>query len=131
MTAANGDEERTAVLRRLAWLGANLLLGYCAAFPLTAGAVMWSYAQAEILGNRAAPFGNDNAVITSVFAVLGLALVTAVFVPANRALRRSLRGPRPAVFWTVSCVLLLIPFTVFITCTNRTIPALLGRGILW
>jgi uncharacterized membrane protein YhaH (DUF805 family) len=122
----------TRLLRaHVTWLAANLVLGYCATFPLLAGVLLEEYGEAEILGDQAAPFHYEEAALTLCFFVVGIAFVTTVFAVANRRLRRSLASWHPAAFWLVSIALQIVPFIWFMWGTDRSFWALLGRGVLW
>lgn len=114
-----------------AWAVVNLTLGYFAAFPLLFAVLSGQYLRAKLGGEVPAPFHATEAMVSAGVAVVLGGLVVALSASANRWLRRRL--PRwPAVaFWAVTVALQLVPFTWFMLGTDRSFPALLGRGLLW
>jgi hypothetical protein len=128
-------DKASTLTRRLnstaAWLAVNLALGYCATFPLTTAVVLWSYVRARVWGSEAAPFDGLEAEVASVFVIVGTLCVAGAFVVANRRARRMFSSPSATAFWVSAGVIQLAPFALFMTCTDRTFPALLGRGLLW
>jgi hypothetical protein len=126
------DEVGTPSLRPrtiLTWVVVNLVLGYCAIFPLVTAVMTGSYVQAKIWGDQAAPFGSQEAAIAVVIIIIGAILLVSAFVVANRALRRRLQSWRPATFWLPAIAVQLAPFVWFMTCTDRTIPVMLGMSL--
>jgi hypothetical protein len=115
------------------WAASNLALGYLATAPLITAVVLSYYIRARVWGTVAAPYhGAEAEASVAVIVVLGTVLA-AVTVAANRALRRQpgLATWPAAGFWLATIAVQLIPFAWFMLATDRTIPALLGRGLLW
>lgn len=126
----------TGTRARRGWVGAgwaatNLALGYLATFPLVTAVVFSYYLRAKIWGTVPAPYHRLEAEVSAVVIVgLGGLLVVASSA-INRSLRRKLSGWPALGFWSATVAVQLVPFTWFMLATDRTFPALLGRGWCW
>lgn len=115
----------------LAWLGANLLLGYLWILPLGTAHTFTYYVRAVRWNTVVAPYGRDGATANVIFIVVATtALVTASILINRRHLRRLLAarppGPPTAVAVVATAVVQILPFAVFMLATDRTFPPLLG-----
>lgn len=103
----------------LCWLAANLVLSYCAMFPLLFIAAMSTGA---IDSGEVAP--------TVVVTAAGTVVVLGAFVGANLALRSRLRSWRWYTFWFPAIVMQFVPFALFrLFDTPGLISTVLGNGL--
>lgn len=117
----------TRLVASPAWLVTNLVLGWCAIFPLVSAVLMWDYVKAKLGGNAPDPFDSGEHGIAVAMFVIGIAFLVAEFGLANWMLRRWLRSWPAVHFWLGALIIQLVPFVWFMTATDRTVGILVGR----
>lgn len=119
---AAGRRRLARVRAALGWLAVNALLGYLLAWPLAFGALYISY--------RREDSHRDEREISGTIAVVGCALLLAVWAVANRVLvwRLHLVPWHAAVVWVAALVIQATPFAWFMLATDQSVGALLFFG---
>ncbi len=125
------------VRQAVAWSGGNLAMGYLLVWPVIEVINLSYYARATLWNEIVPPYGGLEAFLSAVFVVVvGGGLTTAAAFFNRRQWRRftACAGPAPVAitaFLLATIVVLALPSLWFAFATDRTIPALLGRGLLW
>ncbi len=121
----------------IAWSSGNLVMGYLLVWPVIEGINLSYYARATLWNEIVPPYGGLEAFLSAVIViVVGGGLATGAAFFNRRQWRRFTDGVRPApvaaaAFLLATIAVVALPSLWFAFATNRTIPALLGKGLLW